>query len=276
MVSLFLGAAGGAIALGSVRLEYKFTPGEVMRYKVHQTTSSAFGAALGSGSDVIDGILRFRVLKTLPNGDAEIRAAYEKGTLQAMGENKNISADFVQPLTFQISKNGIIRNADKLFETTGNIKVEHAEKSELGTSTSSTSVNVYQFVDMIFDEYPDRELKIGDSWMVSPPPAEEVQADNFRNKLTSIDTVVNGMPVAVIVTAGDQTENSVMHDKNGGPDQTVPMRTVLNSKTLFSVEKGCMISIDFKFRSAFVNGGKEGDLVNESVQASLLPAANAK
>lgn len=264
--------AGQAAASDAVKLEYKFAAGELIRYKVSQKASGGMMDMFGENTvQVTEGILRMRVSKILANGDAEIRAAYESGTYSAIEETTNISADYVAPVTFQVSKNGVIRNAKQAFEKAGKVSVTRDDE-EGGKRTMRS--NIYgPIVQILFRGLPTREVKVGATWEASSSGTENPGAIG-RSKLVSINTLVKGMPAAVISTTADVKDDS---SNGSGDDSQLNIQVTVNSKTSFSVEKGRVITMDDVLQFSLSNSSSDGKATTTiSTQAALLPADKVK
>lgn len=180
----------------------------------------------------MEGTLRLRVVRILENGDTEIRAAYEKGSVQ-LGEAKS-SITKVAPVTFQVSKNGLIRDEERVFKSAGEVKVTRP----IDGGTESTTVNVYQSaLDAIFIELPDRELKVGDTWTPATEESGPAGAIGGTTKLVEANAVS-----ATLVTTGKQSDTEQMQSTEDGSAGQLTTTATMNVKNVFSIEKGRKMS----------------------------------
>lgn len=262
---VFAGIAGRVFAQDSVKLTYKFTPGELLCYTISYKESGGAAFLGGSADTVTEGTLRLRVVKVLPNGDAQIRAAYQKITIRVGTTVSNTSADTVKPIIFWVSKSGVIRNSDQLFEKAGLVKI----RSKVDGETETTTVNIYEAaLDTIFTEYPDRDLKVGETWKIAVDGPDTSNGGEVVSKVDSIDSTS-----ATIVTTWDVKDMKIPseNDRDSG---AMTASGTLNTKTVFSKEKGCTESTDESFQMTL---SSEGDKITTkmSTQISLISKEDA-
>jgi hypothetical protein len=272
MLSLLaLGMLAGRVAASdAVKLEYKFAPGELMRYRIHKSSSSEIIDPSGTEPRVVDGILRLRISKILANGDAEIRAAYESGTCSAIGDTVSISADRVAPVTFQVSRTGVIRNEKTAFDRAGEV-ITTRDNEDGGRET--VKCNVYkETVPVLFKELPTHDVKVGDTWDIGSPEKEGPAGIVTHSKLTSIDTQVKGMPTAVILTTADFKDNPIIADTQ------YDVHITLDGKWAFSVEKGHVTQLDEEFKVMTSPSSSDGQTTTTTIssQATLLAEVKTK
>ncbi len=272
LACLTLGLIAGQVwAQDGAKLEYKFTLGELLRYKVSEKFSYDSDSPM-----VIEGILRLRVAKLLQNGDAEIRAAYEKGTLRYAGKTKDISADSVAPIIFQVSKNGVIRDAKTVLKNAGHVEISKTTQTGTGHSRESMGTYVYSTLTSIFREYPDRKLNIGETWEEPSDSLGISSSPKAVTKLVSIDTKAGGTPIAIIVTTGDETGNPKTNSTDGSAAGSMTMRVVQNTKASFAIEKGCVAAADDKVVITMSSPSRSSANLTMTAQVSLLPEENSK
>lgn len=264
--TLILGSL--ACAQDSVRLEYRLSQGELMRYRVNCKIAGGIMDIGGSGSGMItDGILRLRVSKVLPNGDAEIRAAYERGTFKAIGQTKNISADYVSPVTFVVARNGAVRDSDKVFSKAGEVTIT---KQDGKGGRESVKSNVFApVVRVIFQEMPDRELRAGDTWKPSIDGLGVSASLPVQSKLISIDAKSSS---AIISTTGSGSETSQMRNYDGSSAGSMTVKMAINSRTFFSLAAGRVLAANDSIQIGFSSGEAESSGANTTIstQATLL------
>ena len=263
--------AGQAFAQNAVKLEYKLQTGQILRYKVYD---KSYGMSLGSNPEdaavVTDGILKLQVLKILPNGDTELRAEYEKGTVRAIGQTKSLSAQSVATAIFKVSKNGVIRDVDNVFKDAGFVSV--TETSQYGHST--VTLNVYaSMLACIFREYPSKELKIGETWKSSAADYCISGLPKAESKLLSIEKKPGVSPVALIATTGEQSDK--MTSSDGSDASSVTIKAIQNTKASFSIDNGYTVSCDNK--TSFTSICPEMTSTSTlSTQVLLLPDGKVK
>lgn len=266
--------AGQAFGQSTVKLEYKFQAGQVLHYKVHgKTYCVGVCSNPEDAATVTDGVLELQVAKILPNGDAEMWAGYENGTVRANGQMKSLSAQSVAPAIFKVSKNGVIRDIDNVFKDFGSVSITKASAN--GNETVVENVYAAMLIS-ILKVYPDRELKIGETWNSLDRFSMFIES---KGKLVSLDTKRGLSPVvAVIVTTGDQSETRTFPPTflPGGvilDSRRVTQRTTLNTNVCFSVSQGCTLSCVDNFSETWSDASSTTTM---STQILLLPERNEK
>lgn len=188
VLSAALGAAAvlccTASAQEAQKLQYRFKPGETVVYEVREKTD--FDKKLNGLTFHGDwqGRLRLKVLNLLPNGDAELEASYDSGTLKLLGQTREIKAGEIPPLTFVVTASGRIRDYDNLDTSKGFLEVTSKE----GPDTSSASTDVYKNVlRVLWQPLPDRQVKRGEKWTQEVLTPALSGAASSAYELTSTD-----------------------------------------------------------------------------------------
>ena len=267
-----------ACAQNSVKLEYKFTPGKVLRYEIiKKETSTGSDKGYTPSDGDWSGILTLNVEKVLENGDAEIKASYESVIIQAPGAKpRQIVPGEVKvgSITITVSNKGVIRDiAAMIGNTAGSIGFNCESPEASGKKRMIEFVtDVYRpILSTLWPEFPKKEVKQGDTWKQGVRPPSCSGTATVKSKLNKINDKYNGYKaVSIIRSINDKSPAGTIDDK---------------SNILFSLDKGQIIylknSDKMQMRGVLVDfeDEKKGTMdVNwsGSTEISLLPAGKDK
>lgn len=242
LLSMLVVQAGGALARDTVKLEYKFKPNELLRYKMVMNMNMTLDmpgfeqTMLPNTAIQMVAVYRQRTKRVLANGDAEITAAVESIKMTMGGKTESIPADKIPVMTFVMSKNGVV-------------------KSMSGLEKMAAQFGGMQFVNPSamgqYGALPEGELSVGDTWSQEIPfPLGEGKL-NVTGKILSTDTKLGKYTVAAIKqNMGGHVAYSMTIPAS--PGQTAPASGSVNAKgkflgdavVYFSQEKGQMIRTD--------------------------------
>lgn len=229
-----------AVAADTVRLQYKFKPGEVKNYSVREKNDcDKFIGGMALHSDW-DAVLVLKVLTVLPDGGAEIEASYESGTMRVLNTTHKIKPGEVAPVKFKVTKYGKILDLESVLENPDACVEVRTESVEGPNKTAnSLKTNVYQSVLRSFwQEFPSKDVKAGEKWkqdVLSPTLQGSVSA---LNELQKVSGKQNQKKVLSILRTINEKSPSTPPDPQG-PFGSISEK----SKTMFSVDKGQIESV---------------------------------
>lgn len=120
IMCLLLGAISAAFGQDAVKLELKFTPGELLRYKMVGSVNVDMQIDMPNAPQMptipiqVVGVVRQRTKRVLPNGDAEIAAAVESMKMIMGNEAKEFPVNQIPVITMVISRNGTVKSVQGL------------------------------------------------------------------------------------------------------------------------------------------------------------------
>lgn len=235
-------------AQDTVKLEYKWKQDQLLRYKVSNELIDGTGGFMGDMQ--LAGVVRIRTVKVLPDGGAELRIAYESGTLTAMSKTEEF-AKRLQPLTFTMSKAGVIKDLAKLLDgDKGTVTV--TGRIEGGTSSAST--DAYGFVlEALSNAFPTKELKVGDTWTQLMDFASIMEKPIVAQcKLNELNAKDGDHNVVRFVRHASVEEMGA--DEGGALTEKVST----NSAVSFSAEHGFTTRVDSEHDLHMTIGGGDG------------------
>lgn len=252
---LLAATALGACAEQAVKLEYKFKEGDVSRYKVKEKFSCNKKVMAFDPNSDWDAVLVLKVSKVLENGDAEVTASYESGTMKMQGQTAKVKPGEVPPVTITIGKHGEVRNPEELANAEGSVGV--TVKSPDNSEEVTVRTDVYQNVlRSLLQTLPDKELKAGETWkqdVASPSMTGTSQAQCTLQKL-----VVDYKSIKVVSIV------STIEDKSGATPVGVSGEVKEKATLLFAQEQGKVASVknngQILMRGMEVPKNEEGDM----------------
>ena len=276
-----LGAvAGQAFGQDAVRLEYKFRPGELLRYKVVMNMKMDMQMSAPDASSVqmppmrmqAVGIMRQRTKRVLPNGDAEVASAVESMKMTMGDKTEAMPAKKMPVTTMVISKNGVLKSVqglDKVYNQFGGMQFFSPES--FGQ----------------FAGFPEGELKAGDTWTQDIPFPMGGGSLRVSGKFLSANTKLGSYTVATLEqnAGGDISFDIPVPAPNSEASSTAANMGAKgaflgDAKVYFSVEKGLMVRTDGKaniqMKMDFSGGpdGQQGAMnigIDVNFQMFLLP-----
>ncbi len=190
IVAFLLIASAAARADDAVRLRYKFTAGEVLRYQTITVSNIDLGGdRSGPGWARQTRECRFEVLDVDASGVAKIRLTTESFRMQQCGAHgcevfdsrhpkaaetdgekymANLALEVGVPIEFRLSPDGRVTelNLDRVMEVIReNFRGDpEVEKMLAGMSAAKKSADVGTAAGIRFTKFPDTEIKLGDHW----------------------------------------------------------------------------------------------------------------
>lgn len=276
LVVCFLLVAFAATGAYALKLEYKYKQGVVFRYKVkEQMTANKDVGALVPNTDW-DAVLVLKVNKILENGDAEITASYESGTMKALGKTRTVKQGDAAAVTLTVSKQGEIRDPNALAKANGevHIPVESADDSD-GAMTIEPDI-FFIVLRSLFQTLPGKELKQGETWkqdVISPSMEGTVKAQ-FTLQKTGDD--YQGTKAASILSTVDDKAIAIPGELSGDIKEKTTMLFAAEQGKVASVKDSAQITV-----RDFFSGIDQGEdakkldpnlIVNYTVDIALIPA----
>ncbi len=175
----------GATKQPTVKLKYKFTPGELLRYRIKMHLANEEGTA--SLNAVMT--YRQRVKRILPNGDAELSFAVEAMSLEADGKIMLPTKGKMPVMTMVISPDGSVKSVKTPVIFNGVNAIQ-------GMSLGNFGQPAVQF--------PPAKIKIGDTWVRNMPLSAFATGGSSwgsyksNDRLLDISTKMDGYTVAAI------------------------------------------------------------------------------
>ncbi len=141
-----------AVKQDPVKLEYKFTTGEVLRYKITNNMNVQMNVPgmpnIPSMPVKIVSVMKQQTSKIQENGDAEIVTTFESLKMEMAGNSQDVPITQIQPVKMILSKSGEVKS------------VQGLDKLALGgMQFSSYMSNFCQYCAI-----PDAMLNVGDKW----------------------------------------------------------------------------------------------------------------
>lgn len=232
--------AAGAYAQDSIKLEYKFTTGEVLRYKtviqavVTPNFSNENGVQVPPVSFQSVGIIKYRTTRVLENGDAEMNVALESMKIDVAGQTKNIEGKDCKPIRVIMSKNGVVKFLD----------------SPNLTPIKDSTKWFDQMKNMQVPAFPSGAVTIGDTWTQSIPLPMNMGSLQTCTQLVNTGVRKGNYTVAVLqqdVTGNLAYSGSVPGAEKQTGTTVLGVNGSINSRgtTLFSTDRGCAVSSDW-------------------------------
>ena len=235
VIALTLVLTGQAFCQDSVKLAYKFTPGELLRYKMvanltAQMTDPQSGQTMNIPIQMV-AVMRQRVKKVLPNGDAQVSAAIESIKMNAGGNAMTVPGDKMPTMTMVLSPNGTVKGVQGLEKFGGMLPgMEFMGGGGFGDFGAVL---------------PDAALNVGDTWAQQIPLPMGMGNVQIQSKLVSANTKIGDYRVAALKQdfGGDINLAMPLPVPSGETGASLDMKgTVLGNGTIyFSPDKGRMV-----------------------------------
>ncbi|MCL6518243.1 MAG: hypothetical protein K6T99_00245 [Armatimonadetes bacterium] len=224
-----------------VKLEYKYVPGELLRYKmvadmkIHMTGGP--NAASITMPVRIAGVFKQKTKRLLSDGDAEIILALESLRMEMMGKTCELPFKQIPPISMVVSKTGMVKGL--------------ASNELLGSFIPGGKLMCPSGMGTNMVLLPQEELRIGDTWARDFPKIEGLNNVKLTGKLLSIDFKVGKYTTAVFKqyfgSDFDMTSPMAMNAHGGSvlPVGGNMKGSFLGDTTVcFSAEKGQLIRTD--------------------------------
>lgn len=235
-------APGSVWGQEKIKLEYKFTPGELLRYKLvaDMNMDMRMSTPQTSGSPGVlpirmVGIMRQRTKRVLPNGDAEVAIAFESVKLTMGGKTQELQGKQMPVITMITAKNGTV-------------------KKITGMEGMFGGMGAMQFFspDMFgqCNVFPDWELQAGDRWQqqIAFPTGGEVRvvgqllstdARIGNRRVVTVKQEVGGsIGLQMAFPAADGTQGAT------NPNMTMEGDILGEGTVYFAVDKGHVVRSD--------------------------------
>ena len=239
--ALLFGSAVFAVAQETVRLELKFKPGELLRYKMVMNMNISMEASGPSTAQIPNlpmrmvMMMRQRTKRILPNGSAQVNAVVDSMKLTMVNKTQDIPVKKMPCMTVVIGPSG---------------RVESVTGLEKLTAASNGMPFVNPWSMQQYCGLPSNELIVGESWSQSLPFPMGGNV-SVIGTLVSASEVLGKSKVAVVKQDiyGDLDFANLAQSFSG---QQVPIPSGLKMKgkingsgtTYFSTEKGQMMRTD--------------------------------
>lgn len=181
--------AGAARAADEgIKLEYKFKPGEVLRYKLAVDMDLAMQSDMAGSAQMpamhvkMVGVMKQKTLRILPDGDAEVLVAVESMKMMVGGQTQKVPLDKIPTITLVVSREGLVKKMSGLDEAAGLLAgMPFAGAANPGQGGA----------------FPSQPVKVGEVWSQKVPfPMGGML--NTRSQLTSTNSKVGKYRVAAI------------------------------------------------------------------------------
>ena len=159
-ITLLIALGAGGLAQESVKLDLKFNPGEVSRYKMIVDINLSLDASGPSSLQIpnlpmgIVVVMRQRTKRVLPNGDAEINAVVESLKMTMGNKTQQAPVNKIPVMTMVMSPKGEVKSMKGFENFTG----------ACGGMDFVNPWNPGQY-----GALPSTELLVGESWSQSVP-----------------------------------------------------------------------------------------------------------
>lgn len=173
-----------------VQMQYKFVPNQLLRYKLDMNMETTMQGMPGMQNQrgsipvTMSAVMRQRVKKVLPSGDAEIAIAFESMKMSVMGNPLPSDVDKMPVMTITMSPAGIVKKIQGM-EKMGN-GMDSAQFQNLGNFVTGTAL-------------PLTPVKVGDRW-AQDVKLPSVGAFRIQSELSAVD---NGKASIKQNTSGD-------------------------------------------------------------------------
>jgi len=242
--------AGQAFGQDTVKLEYKFKQGELLRYKMIMNMTMQMSGIGGEEAEVpamsaqTVAVTRQRTKKVLPNGDAEVTSAVESMKMTMGDKTQELPVDKMPVVTMVISKNGTVKSIkgldDKMPTMFGGMDL-----SALGQ----------------LGGLPEGEVKVGDTWSQDVPFPTGGWSLQVSGELLSTDTKLGKYKVATfkLNIGGDVSSEipipaSSDETSSTGGNMAITGTTSGDATVYFSCEKGQIIRTEGTTTAQIRNG----------------------
>jgi len=221
----------------SVRLEYKYTPGELLRYKMQfDATLNVQGAEGGQSLEMpmrMAGVMRQKTNRVLPSGDAEIVISFESMRMQMENQIHEMPVKQLPAMTFVVTKSGQVRSAS-------------IPGTNFSAPFSSEMFTPGGFGNYVF--LPTTELRVGDTWTQDISNIPGFGTIRSTGKLISTNTNIGKYRVAAFrqsvsgsLAMGMPMALSTQEGTGGLPGVDAKGAFLGDGTVYFSVEQGRLI-----------------------------------
>ena len=178
----------------TVLLAYKFTKGQLLRYKVQFDAETAIDGGppevpAGNEKSVMHCLatVRMRVQRVLPDGSAEFTSTFEAANVTVDGKKQSVDAKSTPVVKFIMQETGAVKW----------LTPARAAKGETEESPLRTALNyVTEFM------LPGKEVKVGDTWDVS---IKDCPIDEWKMDIPLTATLVSANSMAVGLKSAEIT-----------------------------------------------------------------------
>ncbi|MHB1001933.1 MAG: hypothetical protein ACYC27_22055 [Armatimonadota bacterium] len=182
-----------AVNTDALKLEYKFKPGDISRYKmvmdmnVNVKMPAAEGMEIPSMPVKLVFVYNQQVQRLLENGDAEVISTMELMKMTMMGTVQEIPVNQIPKITMVMSKDGSVKSIqgmEKIMNSLGGMPLPNIAGSGR------------------YSLFPIKPLMVGESWIQDIPSPFGTGTMHTEGKLLSKDAKVGGY------TAASYSENA--------------------------------------------------------------------
>lgn len=239
LLIICLAFAAQAFGQDTVKLEYKYIPGEALRYKMVFDAKLELNAANGQSFSIpvrMAGVFKQKTRRVLANGNAEIVIAFESMRAQIGDEVRNLPVKELPVMTLVTSKSGQVQS----ISSKGMKSVGFMNSQMLGSGGFGHYVVL-----------PTTDLRVGDTWTQAVPDIPGLANVSGRGKLISANTKVGKYKTAAFTQSvgGNLNLDSALALPIQGnspipPGMKMDGAFLGDSTIYFSVERGQLIRTD--------------------------------
>lgn len=224
----------------TVKLEYKFVPGDLSRYKMvfdmnaQMMSDNQSGMAIPPMNIKLVGFVEQEVKRVLENGDAEITVKIPSLKMTMMDSTTDIPVDKIPVITLIMSKQGIVKSISGL---------ENINAITGGIPLLGNNGTGYQY-----SAFPDKPLSVGDTWSLDLPIPGGTPI-HYEAKMLEIGSKVGNYTVAVYSenVNGDMSftidpSKAAVSQTAGVPPVPIAVKMLMKGTSKFSPDLGKVIN----------------------------------
>ena len=239
LLSVCLMLAAQAFCQDTVKLEYKYTPNELLRYKMVISANLQLAVPNGQAMTIpmrMVGLVKQRTKRVLPDGSAELAVAFESMRAQVGDQIHEMPAKQVPVMTIVVSKSGQIQKAS----------CPGMDSAGLMTQQMLNTGGFGHYAVL-----PTTDLRVGDTWSQDIPEMPGIGSVRETGKLISTNSKVGKYKTAAFrqsVGGNLNLDSGSALPLRGSPP--IPPGMKMNGAFLgdgtvyFSVERGQLIRTD--------------------------------
>jgi hypothetical protein len=172
-----------------VKLAYKFTNGETLRYQMVTNTSVTMPGSQSSATPGMQStiVLREQVISVSPTGDGTLKVSIESMNITMGGQTMPYSTSGFPAMTMVMAPNGTVKNMQS---TTGPNGAAMDWSQMMGSGGLGQNSAIF----------PTTPVNVGDSWpqVISVPAVSGSGTIKAQNQLVKLNVPTGGLNAAVI------------------------------------------------------------------------------
>lgn len=237
LIVFCLAFAAQAFCQDSVTLQYKYTAGELLRYKMVMDASMQLDTPNGSLTIPVRmaAVMKQRTKRVLKDGNAELVVAFESMRMQLGTEVREMPVKELPVMTVTVSKHGQVCSAN----------VPGMAANPFMNSQMMNSGGFGNYV-----VFPEGPIKVGDAWELNLPQVQGLEGIRAGGELLSTNTKLGKYTVSKIrQTIGgnlnlDMPTGLGMQTNSAMPGMKMDGAFLGDGTVFFSAERGQMIRAD--------------------------------